>query len=546
MCIDCHNEKKRDNGWQSFATLPKSTLCRVTPAHGDMVGPFEEKDLRLVAELQARPTRRPDIDKISQFFAHNMPAPQPLDQFSINFVLYAQNKDAYFNELRLRVKGMRPQASDDDINTLWDLLIDTLQQKSTQKAKDFLQQAKKIGLAPLEEPSPRIFWSGKNSRAHVYNISGQPPNAAALEKTDVGVLLDKLKVFEIAPWEVSTVLWALVSRYFGIGASCDAHAYLDGGFAKGNVFWNDELPALRLMQRYGAVKKIYMHIYHTRDQRWVKEFEFGSDQLLLVFDKAKRVAKDPPPTDPTENKTRSYRYDKPIKVATLTRLFERYLKRPTTVAPEPEQPRYRDVPLILYSFRLTTGIFGRLAQRRNTGIDVELFEYDSDDVRRLVVEGNGSDAAFARLRVAEWFLIKNYKLFTQLPQELNVGLDAIIADGRIQAVKRPGSIEWWYKLPFVRDFSCSAAEAQAIIHPATSDAALNPIASKFKRTTLTSAVSQIALYLTELFDNTAVPAPARVAALVGIMQAYPSALTKEQKGVLEDKMDVDAGIEDVA
>ncbi len=214
--------------------------------------------------------------------------------------------------------------TDEQATELWDRLIDSFKQKEVKAAHEFLNYAAKIGLAPLQEESERLFWSGKKSREHVYAISKFPPEQTALEKTDIGRLLDKLSVFEAVDWDLSTLVWALVSKLFGIGATGDVHAYLDGGFALHNVFWNDELPGLRLMQRYGAVQNIWIHIWDSKKEEWQPRLSIDSDELRLVFDKAKRI---PAPTPDKPEATRSFVLDPPVKVATLRRqIFERHLQ----------------------------------------------------------------------------------------------------------------------------------------------------------------------------------------------------------------------------
>jgi hypothetical protein len=325
------------------------------------------------------------------------------------------------------------------------LIVACFTEKKVEKAYAFLQRAKDLGLKPLETESPRVFWSGAESRKTAYAVSQPPPDPTALEKTDIGQLLDKLSLFKAVPWELSTLLWALVSRYFGMGASGDIHVYMDGGFALGNVFWNDELPILRLMQRYGAVRSILIHIWHTRELRWIPEFSIDSDELLLVFDKARRI---PAPTDGNPEQTRSFRFDKPVKMAIFRRFVERVLKGAD-----------RENPLVLYSFRKETGIYARL-DRRNGGVDLSMFEYDSEHRKMIRVNAATSQDAISRMTTIEAFLMANYTAYAQLPSELICSSEAFI-DGsgnsrKILAVKFNPQKGWQYRHALIARFIESA------------------------------------------------------------------------------------------
>lgn len=380
--------------------------------------------------------RRPTIEVIELFFKKNMPPQAPVDKYEMKYQLFEERKAVYYKEFRERlVSLLKKEIPEEKIIRLWDLLVGCFRTKDIKLAKQFISFAAELGLDPLQAEGPRIFWSGKVSKEHAFSISKRPPEATALEKTDIGQLLDKLTLFETLPWELSTLLWALVSRYFGMGATGDIHVYLDGGFALGNVFWNDELPMLRLMQRYGAVRNIIMHIWHTSDLRWQPEFNIQSDKLLLVFDKAIRVAA---PTVDNPDATVSFRFQKPIKIAVLRHAFEKFLQSPE-----------REHPLVLYAFRKETCIFAR-PFRQADGLKIIFFEYGNQATKTLRLYAR---APFEKLFAIEKFLMANYQHFAQLPQTLIYGDDAIFDDKQKILVLKDADGAWCYEAGLIRGFS---------------------------------------------------------------------------------------------
>lgn len=492
MCLTCRNEG-RSGGWYELVEYPLFTVCPFAPRHGNMIGRYDKRDPRLVPHLQQRLQRRPTIETINLFFQRNTVPKGPVDDKQIDMVMLQANQKIWFDEFKQRLTSIKNDILPDDIQALWDLLVQCFVEKNQDKAYAFLGRATELGLKPLETPSQRVFWSGTESRKKAYEISQPPPQPTALEKTDVGTLLDKLQVFKSVPWDLSTLLWALVSRYFGMGATGDIHVYLDGGFAMGNVFWNDELPALRLMQRYGAVRSIILHIWHTRDQRWIPEFDIQSDQLLLVFNKSKRVP-DPTPTDP--NHTRSFRFAKPIKVAVLRRTFERFL-----------QSGEREHPLVLYAFRQETGIFAT-PRRQSYGLEIQLFEYGAEVFKQLSVIARDSASAFNRLPAVEKFLMANYQLFNQLPAKLvfyeEAVLDCSSQTGQILAIRLVVQGTWRYKLGFIRNFACKTgvtpAEVLRYIFGCEAPGGAY-LATKYRQGLQQPTIETLRPVLSELFDG---------------------------------------------
>lgn len=450
MCPTCRREDGGLKGWRQLPDYPETTLCPRSFLHGNMLGPFDERDPSAVAELRPVVQRRPDIQTINLFFQNNTAPKGPIDNVEMDLVMFETNKVLWYKEFQERILSIKADIEEKNIVDLWTLMVRCFSEKDVRLAHAFLDMAADMGLQRLETPSPRVFWSGAESRKKAYEVSQPPPEPTALEKTDIGRLLDKLSVFKSVPWDLSTILWALVSRMFGMGATGDIHVYMDGGFAKGNVFWNDELPILRLMQRYGAVEDIILHIWHTRDSRWLPEFSIQSDKLLMVFDKARRV---PAPTLDNPNQTRSYRYDRPLKISALRRVFERFL-----------QSGDREHPLILYNYRKATCIYAT-AQRYTNGLAIKLFEYDSDQTKMLFIITDSDRIALEQVPTAEKFLMANYQLFAKLPKELSLYENAFV-EGRdryskILAIKTAG--EWHYRMPFIRDFTCTPGIGMRII-----------------------------------------------------------------------------------
>lgn len=388
-----------------------------------------EKDLIQLLQWK-RQIRRPDIDTIKLFFEKNIVPPASIDSHSMNYEMYEKNKTVYFDEFKNRVLMLNPNVDVNNITTLWYMLVDCFKKKSPDLARQFITYAAEIGLNQLQEESPRLFWSGKKSKEHAFEKSRPPPEATALEMTDIGRLLDKLSVMQTVPWELSTILWGLVSRYFGMGATGDIHVYLDGGFAKGNVFWNDELPMLRLMQRYGAVREIILHIWHTEEQRWKKEFNIESDKFELVFHKGKR---NPAPTLENPDATRSYRFSTPVQLGMLRRTLDRYLVG--------VDRKYR---LLLYNFRKKTNIFARPKQEKY-GLEIHLFEYGSEQNKILFLHGMPpyEKSIFA----IEQFLTANFNLYAQLPEKIDYFHEAIFEGRKILAARGHDRL-WYYRTSF--------------------------------------------------------------------------------------------------
>lgn len=381
----------------------KSASSSGATSSGVSVFASASSDVAASAGDQPSAHRRPDIGTINAFFERNTTPRPPIGQQGMDIGLFKQNEAAYYQEFKERILRLRGNVDESRIVHLWQLMVECFQKKDATLAEKFLQVAEEeIGLKPLRAEGARIFWSGKASREHAYAISS-PAGPTALEKTDIGQLLDKLSFFKVVPWDLSTILWALVSRSFGMGATGDMHVYLDGGFAKGNVFWNDELPMLRLMQRYGTVQNIIMHIWHTRDKRWLPEFDIDSGDLRLVFDKAKRI---PAPTPENPQATRSFRYDKPIRVSALRGAFERFLQSPK-----------RRHPLVLYEFRKKTGVYAK-SQKESYGLRITLYEYGGDATKTIKVLADPPEEAFGKLPEIEAHLIQKYQGFAELPGEL--------------------------------------------------------------------------------------------------------------------------------
>lgn len=477
LCVKC-------NDWHSLPEVPFTTICPRNNTHGAMSGPHSNRDPGLVNELKVHQPRRPSIERIDQFFQKNTVPKAPAGDHEMNFVLFESNKETYYNEFLERMRKLVNGIKDEDVVHLWELMIKCFSLKDVRYAKEFLTESTRLGLEPLENQSARIFWSGTNSRAMAYQQSSD--EATALEKTNVGTLLDKLSVFKAVPWGLSTLLWALVSRTFSMGATGDMHVYLDGGFAKGNVFWNDELPALRLMQRYGAVRDILINIWHTKDNRWLPEFSINSDKLLLVFDKGKRV---PAPTSEDPNATRSFRYDKPIKIANLRRMFEKYL-----------MDSQRAHPLVFYNFRLDTCIYA-LIKAKTVPLEIEFFEYDSPAMKELTVHANNFTDAFAILPSIEKFLMANYTHITQMPARLVYQQDAILDQEtmKILVLRLQPDPTWYYKLSFQRKFACSQEKGVSLIQAIAKTAYLIRKYGQYNKTTINLDVMH--KLLADLFDN---------------------------------------------
>lgn len=436
-CIPCTREGK--SGWHELAEYSVSTRCPVCATY--MQGPFPEAIDAHVLGLMPTAPRRPSIEQINLFFERNYGPKGPVDAHTVNFQMLNDNLVIWRKEFVERVRTLKNSISEEQALGLWELMVECFVEKKIDKAYAFLQRAKALGLKPLEAESPRVFWSGAESRKKAYEVSQPPPEATALEKTDIGQLLDKLSLFKAVPWELSTLLWALVSRYFGMGASGDIHVYMDGGFALGNVFWNDELPVLRLMQRYGAVRSILIHIWHTEDLRWMPEFSIDSDQLLLVFDKSRRI---PAPTIDNPQQTRSFRFEKPYRLANFRRLFERALQQPDRLH-----------PLVLYNFRKETGVYARLI-RKASGVDILLFEYESEHRKLIRVVAANSQDAIGRMTSIEAFMMANYTAYVQIPFELICLPEAFIDGsghgGKILAVNFNPATGWRYRHALIARF----------------------------------------------------------------------------------------------
>ena len=437
-CIPCARAGR--SGWHELVEYPVNTRCPVCMAY--MQGPFSEADNALVLGLMPTVPRRPSIDQINFFFERNYGPKGPVDAYTVNVQMLNDNLVIWRREFVERVQMLKGSVSERDAESLWDLMVECFMEKKVEKAYAFLRRAKELGLKPLETESPRLFWSGAESRKKVYSISQPPPDATALEKTDIGQLLDKLSLFKAVPWELSTLLWALVSRYFGMGASGDIHVYMDDGFALGNVFWNDELPVLRLMQRYGAVRSIFIHIWHPEEFRWMPEFSIDSEQLMLVFDKSRRI---PAPTIDNPERTRSFRFERPYNLANFRRLFVRAL-----------QQADRLYPLVLYNFRRETGVYARLI-RRAKGVEISLFEYGSEEIKLVMVFAANSQEAIGRMTSIEAFMMANYTAYVQIPSQLICTPDAFIDGSRnrlkILAVNfNPPVTSWRYRHALIARF----------------------------------------------------------------------------------------------
>lgn len=436
-CIPCARVGR--SGWHELVEYSISTRCPVCFAY--MQGPFMEANDNHVLGLVPTAPRRPSIEQINLFFEKTHSPKGPIDIHTVNFQMLNDNLVIWRKEFVERVQALKSSIRESEAESLWDLMVECFVEKKIEKAYAFLQRAKDLGLKPLEAESPRLFWSGAESRKKAYAISQPPPDATALEKTDIGQLLDKLSLFKAVPWELSTLLWALVSRYFGMGASGDIHVYIDDGFALGNVFWNDELPVLRLMQRYGAVRSIFIHIWHPEDHRWMPEFSIDSDQLLLVFDKSRRI---PAPTLENPERTRSFRFEKPYNLANFHRLFVQALQRADRLH-----------PLVLYNFRRETGVYARLIRTAN-GVVISLFEYGSEECKLVKVFASNSQHAIGRMMSIEAFLMANYTAYVQIPSELICFPEAFV-DGsgkrqKILAVKFGTVASWRYRHALIARF----------------------------------------------------------------------------------------------
>ncbi|MBW4668240.1 MAG: DUF4157 domain-containing protein [Cyanomargarita calcarea GSE-NOS-MK-12-04C] len=356
---------------------------------------------------------QPTTETIGAFFKWLKGGKEPdLSNLSIDQTKLESNKEVYLKEFSTRLRVLKPDINDEVIQELYEELINIFVKKDVSLAKKFLASlSSRAGLKPLEQESERLYWSGKQSRQKAYETSEPISGATALEKTEIGGLLDKFPLFEAIPWDLSTLLWAEVSRCFSVGARGTMNVFIDGGFAKGNVFWNDELPALRFMQRYGLVDNIVIHIWHTKDKRWIKEFDIQSENLQIVFNKALRISA---PTPEKPDNTRSYRYDNPIKVSVLTKVFMRYL-----------QSMKREKPLIFYNFRLKTGVFAD-AVKKDYGMEVSLFNYGSDAKKIVKIEASKAELEGV-IKSAELFLMENYSEYESIVEDLNFSKDGIKA-----------------------------------------------------------------------------------------------------------------------
>lgn len=357
---------------------------------------------------------KPTAETIGQFFKWFRGGVTPdLALLSVDAVKLNDNREKYLKEFTDRLIALKPGIQDQVIGSLFNDLIEIFMQKDIALAKKFLLNLNaEAGLEPLELESERLYWSGKESRKKAYDTSA--PGSTALEKTEIGQLLDKFSFFEAIPWDLSTILWAEVSRSFSVGARGTMNVYIDGGFAKGNVFWNDELPALRLMQNYRLVTNITIHLWHTKKQRWVKEFDIQSEKLKMVFDKAKRI---PNPTPEKPDNTKSYRYPTPIDVSYLRRILIQYL-----------QSLNREKPLVFYAFRLKTGVFAS-TRRTDYGMEVSFFNFGSQAKKIAHIEARDTDLK-RTIEKAEAYLLKNCTDYESIPRGLVFTIDKIFSTYR--------------------------------------------------------------------------------------------------------------------
>jgi hypothetical protein len=118
-------------------------------------------------------------------------------------------------------------------------------------------------------------------------------------------------------------------------------------------FWNDELPVLRRLQLEGYVSQIVMHIWDSEEKTYLPEMDIQSDKLLFAYDKRKK-----------DEKGDWYKFEKPFKVKTLR---DALIKN--------NDPNRR-ASLILYYFRLETGVFCKMGDQPNDSrFQIEFSEY---------------------------------------------------------------------------------------------------------------------------------------------------------------------------
>lgn len=336
---------------------------------------------------------------------------QPKTEFNDLFIVFkVKSNEVFYEEFQKRLKDI---INEDSIKELWNKLIDSLEEKNIEKAKEFLLMAQKKGLEPLYKSGEKIFWSGDVGKRAAME-EGRKGTKNVLEISEIGSLLDGLKLWEHVPWNISSIIWTLVSRLFAIGAEGKVHVYCPDGLTVGNVFWNDELPVLRRLQLEGYVLRIVMHIWDSEEKTYLPEMDIQSDKLRFAYDKRKK-----------DKKGNWYKFEKPFKVKTLR---DALIKN--------NDPNRR-ASLILYYFRLETGVFAKMGSQPNdSGFQIEFSEYGKNQNKYLdLIYINSKQEVFQHLPSIEKFLMANYKSLSEMPNKILYIDSAFVGDNKIIALK---------------------------------------------------------------------------------------------------------------
>ncbi|WP_197985644.1 DUF4157 domain-containing protein [Leptolyngbya sp. Cla-17] len=453
---------------------PKTTWYPVINVNGYYV----EEKLYIRDGTFHRISVTPTIKTIEEFFdklTTGIPKPD-LSDSNIDLADFNVKREENIVEFGKRLTTLNPNIEKSKIEPLFEQMVDIFRHKKVSLVKKFLDNLTHIGgLSPLETESERIFWSGGVSREEAKKKASE--SRTALETTPIGTLLDKLPLYNIKGmnWHLTTLLWAEISRRFSVGTRGEVNVYQDGGFAKENVFWTDELPALRLLQRYGKVTQILLHVWEEEECTW-RVMDLQSPEVTIKYDKSRQEEKPDPATsddksrqeekpdpatsddksrqeekpDPaTSDKKKAYRYEKPTSCQYVRSCMMKHGQR-LEHKNKDGQWVDRKKPILFYRYRLKTGVFADASKVPN-GIDVRLYNYGSAAKRECMIEGAGG-VLKEIIRDAEEYLMNNYPRYESIPPNLvfrhsaEGGERTMVAEGG-QPVAVKGASGMWSYVP---------------------------------------------------------------------------------------------------
>ena len=69
------------------------------------------------------------------------------------------------------------------------------------------------------------------------------------------------------------LFWGGVSKLYAEGLQGDVHVWLPKGLTMGSIFWNDELPMLRKLQKEERITSLWFHVRDEKSGDWSGDLE---------------------------------------------------------------------------------------------------------------------------------------------------------------------------------------------------------------------------------------------------------------------------------